>query len=327
MAAGMNGELVKTRICMISDTHDCVPVQPEDMSTPYRRPLPSADVVLHAGDLTFIGLEREHRAMVDMLKEADAELKIVIAGNHDITLDEEYYNSCGFRKHTGREDLAKIRDLYRGEDAQNHGIVYMEEGLRKFKLKNGAQFTVYASPYQPEFCNMAFGYKRGHDRFNPSSDDAEFQAQNPVPSFPDVHIMLTHGPPKGILDIVPQGRHVGCQHLRRAVARARPLIHCFGHIHESHGAMRMNWEAESSEVILQDRNAELETRCAFVDVSRHGNNPLNFGVETLFVNAAIMTLRYHPLNAPWVVDIDLPRTSDAETHGLSPLALESQTEH
>ncbi|EEP81707.1 predicted protein [Uncinocarpus reesii 1704] len=203
MATNMEEELVKTRICMISDTHTCAPLPPVEMSTPYRRPLPSADVLLHAGDLTFIGLQKEHQCMVDMLKEADAELKIVIAGNHDITLDQEYYNTYGEARHRGSiEDVARIRDLYCGEEARRHGIVYMDEGLRTFKLKNGAQFTVYASPYQPAFCNWAFGYEHHVDRFNTSAADAPFQAPNPVPSFPNVHIMLTHGPPEGILDLV-----------------------------------------------------------------------------------------------------------------------------
>ncbi|EAS33955.2 Ser/Thr protein phosphatase [Coccidioides immitis RS] len=317
MATGIEVELVKTRICMISDTHNCSPLPPGEVHTPYRRPLPSADVLLHGGDLTFVGREKEHQGVIDMLKEADAELKIVIAGNHDITLDEEYYNSVGHLKHkwTGPEDLAKIRELYCGEEAQRYGIVYMEEGVRTFRLKNGAQFTIYATPYQPEFCRWAFAYNRAHDRFNPSPEGALFQAQNPVPSFPDVHILLTHGPPLGFLDLVHSNRHVGCQHLRGAVGRARPLIHCFGHIHEGHGAVRMNWDADSLKTIPQNRAEELKNRCAFVDLSRDGGDPLRFGAETLFVNASIMTQGYDPLNAPWLVDVDLPRVLDEEMIG------------
>lgn len=300
---------------MISDTHNFYP-DPSDRSIPYRHPLPPADILLHAGDITFVGQETEHQLMVDMLKDADAELKIVIAGNHDITLDEKYYNEVGYCKHwrNGRQDLAKIREMYCGEEARRHGIVYMDEGLRTFTLNNGARFTVYASPYQPEFCRWAFAYNRSQDRFNPSPspDGAEFQAENPVPSYPGVDIMLTHGPPKGIRDGVSYVRKVGCDHLRRAVARARPRIHCFGHIHEGHGAERMNWETESSEKIPQDRDRELENRCAYVDASRNSNKSLRLGEETLFVNAAVVTVGYEPLNAPWLVDIDLPLSQSAE---------------
>lgn len=30
------------------------------------------------------------------------------------------------------------------------------------------------------------------------------------------------------------------------------------------------------------------------------------GESTLFVNASIMNVNYRPVNAPWVVDLDLP---------------------
>lgn len=300
---------VKTRFCMISDTHSFAPAQPENPSTPFRRPLPSADVLLHAGDLTMLGRDKEHRTTVDMLKEANAELKIVIAGNHDITLDEQYYLAYGHaRHHGGLEDTAKIRDLYCGEEARQHGIVYMDEGLRTFRLKNGAYFTVYASPYQPEFCHWAFAYDRDQDRFNPPEMGEGLLIKNLVPSFPDVHVMLTHGPPYGILDRVYPDESVGCTHLRRAVERAKPLIHCFGHIHEGHGAMRVNWSERTSQPIPHDRDSDLQNRCASVDLSSDSEDPIKFGEETLFVNAAVMTVKYRPINAPWVADIDLPIT-------------------
>ncbi|PGH19857.1 hypothetical protein AJ80_03774 [Polytolypa hystricis UAMH7299] len=311
---------VKTRVCIISDTHTHVPLPPNVTATPYRQPFPASDVFLHAGDLTMVGREDEHVKMLNMFKNVNAELKIIIAGNHDITLDEEYYNFFGYRRHTTRADLRKIRDLYCGEEARKHGIVYLEEGLRTFKLKNGAQFTLYASPYQPAFCNWAFAYKRSHDRFNPPApavddDDArrpawDFQAPNPIPSFPAVDIMLTHGPPQGVLDETNRDERVGCVHLRRAVARVRPRLHCFGHIHEGYGAQRMDWSNKAlARPVLQDRETELRDRCTYVDVSRGSESPLRFGEETLFVNAAVVTRRYEPLNAPWVVDIDLPPCS------------------
>lgn len=305
-----DGSSAKTRICMISDTHTFSPSQPNDMSTPYRQPLPRADILLHAGDLTFVGMEKEHQIMIDIFKAADAEIKIVIAGNHDITLDEKYYRETGHRKHRrgAPEDLARIREMYCGEDAQRHGIVYLEEGLKTFTLKSGAQFTIYTTPYQPEFCNWAFAYRRSEDRYNPSLEGDAVQPQNPIPSFPGVDLMLTHGPPEGFHDKVRQG-NVGCVHLSRAVARARPRIHCFGHIHEGHGASRMDWEKGTAVPIPQDRKMEIQDRCAYTDVSEDSHQPLRFGEETLFVNAAVVTVEYNPINAPWVVDIDLPRSS------------------
>lgn len=252
--------------------------------------------------------------MVDMLKAADAELKIVIAGNHDITLDEKYYNEGGHlrHRHTGREDLAQVRELYCGEEAKRYGIVYLEEGLRTFTLKNGARFTIYTTPYQPEFCRWAFAYEREEDRFNPAVEGAEFQPEKPVPDFPHVDLMLTHGPPHGVGDKAQFVQNVGCANLRRAVARARPRIHCFGHIHEGYGAFLMDWQKEEMEKVPQDRDAELRNHSAHLDLSRESSKPLRVGEETLFVNASVVTIEYEPSNAPWLVDIDLPRAPEGE---------------
>lgn len=46
----------------------------------------------------------------------------------------------------------------------------------------------------------------------------------------DTDILITHGPPLGILD---GGQ--GCAALRRAVVRVRPRLHCFGHVHSAYG--------------------------------------------------------------------------------------------
>lgn len=82
-----------------------------------------------------------------MLKKASAELKLVISGNHDITLHEEFYvRGTGKDKHgrrgRGLEDVQKIREMWTGEEARRAGIVYLEEGVRTFELKSGAKFTV-----------------------------------------------------------------------------------------------------------------------------------------------------------------------------------------
>ena len=87
-------QTIKTRFLIISDTHSAqLSLQENEPQAstpfPFRKPLPSADVLLHCGDLTKIGQLYEYRKTLDMLGECDAEFKLVIAGNHDISLDEE----------------------------------------------------------------------------------------------------------------------------------------------------------------------------------------------------------------------------------------------
>lgn len=302
---------VKTRLCIISDTHDVVPKPSKATQYAFREPLPPSDVLLHCGDLTKVGYETEYKGILDFLKTAPAELKVVIAGNHDITLHEDFYNSGGKKKHGRRpENVQNIKEMWTGEEAKKHNIVYLEEGVKEFVLKNGARFTVYSSPWQPAYYDWAFAYPRTTDRYNPSPKLTLHQAENPVPNHPAIDIILTHGPPKGILDTTYSGgEDVGCDHLRRAVERCKPRLHCFGHIHEGWGAERMDWGSGRSEKVEIDTEKMVKKRSAFVDLSQDGRSPLKWGQETLFVNASIMNVFYRPENAPWIVDLELPTQS------------------
>jgi hypothetical protein len=53
-----------------------------------------------------------------------------------------------------------------------------------------------------------------------------------------VDILLTHGPPYGILDLLElqPGTHWGSsKELRKAIVKSCPRVHCFGHVHEQRG--------------------------------------------------------------------------------------------
>ncbi|RMZ76179.1 hypothetical protein DV737_g4946, partial [Chaetothyriales sp. CBS 132003] len=192
------------------------------------------------------GKDLQHERALELLTRIDASLKIVIPGNHDITLDRGYYADnprlhAAYAKYSP-EKLDEIEGLYTGERAKAAGIEYMVEGTRTFDLPNGARFTLYASAYQPEFYFWAFGYPRHVDRYNPDSGDAVNPvADTTADATASIDIMLTHGPPLGILDRTFRGEDVGCEHLRRAVERVKPRMHCFGHIHEAWGAVTKAW--------------------------------------------------------------------------------------
>jgi hypothetical protein len=235
-----------------------------------------------------------------MLGSIDAELKLVIAGNHDLDLDSPKHDIP-----EDHEDHSRAVEFMSGPRVKNAGVTYLQEGLNTFTLKNGAKFTIYTSPYQPEFCNMAFPYQRTEDRFNPPKHVAKNVKSitiNPIPDFPGIDIMMTHGPPKGILDMVVHGS-VGCDALLRAVSRARPRLYCFGHIHEGYGAEVITWKDDNT-IIGPDavENQNLQRN----DYPKSSQYSINFGKETLMINAAIMNVSYRPVNAPWLVDLDLP---------------------
>lgn len=307
MAAASNGTK-KMRILIISDTHAATPYAEGDTKHAFRWPLPEADILLHCGDLTGNGALYQHERTVEMLKGANAKLKIVIPGNHDITLDEKYYER-DWKLHgrsSGKQDTDACRALYTNPEAEAAGLVYIEEGTRSF-IVNGAKLTIYASAYTPEFCSWGFAYERDEDRFNPAEPGASFQPANPIPDHGEVDIIVTHGPPMGILDKTNHDMVVGCENLFNAVSRCRPRLHAFGHIHEAWGAVTMDWNSKTdTEFEMPQKSKLVRDGGAFLDISKEGGVPFEFGKNTLFVNASIMDLLYDPTNAPFVVDVDLP---------------------
>lgn len=142
-----------------------------------------------------------------------------------------------------------------------------------------------------------------------------------MPDFGTVDVMMTHGPPMGILDETNTREHVGCEHLLRAARRCKPQLHCFGHIHEGWGAQKVKWREsddldvrweehiERSEDVQVSSSEMAEVRAAKIDLSAASGSPIEYGKETLMVNASIMTLAYKPWNGPWQVDLDLEKAN------------------
>lgn len=87
----------------------------------------------------------------------------------------------------------------------------------------------YGSPWQPWYYDWAFNEQRGE----------KIKAKwDLIPE--DTDVLITHGPPMGILDKTLESGHVGCEELVKAVHRIKPKLHIFGHIHEDHGELRLH---------------------------------------------------------------------------------------
>ncbi|KAI1170080.1 ser/Thr protein phosphatase family protein [Nemania sp. FL0916] len=311
---------IKTRILVISDTHaNSFDVLPEH----------KADVLIHCGDLTDESKIEEYHKTIALIKAIDAPLKLVIGGNHDFTLDTPTFKrqiddaaEPLERELVLREygDFGEARRLF----DEAGGITFLDEGTHKFDLQNGASMTVYASPCTPSFGGNGFQY--------PPNIGHEFNIGK------DTDIVITHGPPQGIMDRVNTKRK-GCQDLFKAVARARPRLHCFGHIHEEWGAKLVAWREQPSPspshfTDLDNHQSKIIDRLANIKASKYDSpkmraskldraqqylrqgyratshcdgdeDTLVKGKHTLFVNAAIEGFE-KGLQPPWLVDIDLP---------------------
>ncbi|OAL38097.1 hypothetical protein AYO20_02549 [Fonsecaea nubica] len=317
---------IHTRLLILSDTHG------EDFGSE-DRPRQRVDVALHCGDLTDGSKLEEFRTSIEMLKKIDAPLKLVIAGNHDFTMDITAFESKLAEASqpldpeiVAREygTLGQARQLF--EDARSGGIVFLDEGTHRFTLENGAMLKVYASPYTPALGAWGFQYHPNNGR--------RFDIEE------DTDVVMTHGPPKGIMDMTHGSERAGCPDLFTAVAHARPLVHCFGHIHEGWGAKVVTWkdsgfdqpshftsiDNENSPVVeklatlrvttfdsdetIQEKRAKLEqlknNKCATTSHCSQDDYELDAGKETLFVNASIVGHEGF-VQRPWLVDLELAK--------------------
>ncbi|KAF5139225.1 Metallophosphoesterase domain-containing protein 1 [Metarhizium anisopliae] len=320
---------IKTRFLILSDTHA------EDWA-PRLASLPPIDVAIHCGDLTEESKMAEFRTSLQLLNSIDAPLKLVIAGNHDFTLDTPKFQQKLAETNASIEpelikkafgDIGEAQSLFR--DARENGIIFLDEGTHHFTLRNGASLTVYASPYTPSLGDWGF-------QFNPK-DSHNFAIDR------GVDVAITHGPPRGVLDMTSSRQRAGCEALFSAIAASRPRLHCFGHIHEGWGARLVTWrDGTLSEKPSHFSNIDNERSCTIETLSslyprkfdtaetiaeknmkrqqyisngfcrtshcKGDDGAVQPGLQTLFVNAAIQGLDEDAMQLPWIVDIELPKS-------------------
>jgi hypothetical protein len=145
--------LRRTRFVCVSDTHNSSPLNGSFK-------LPKGDVLIHAGDLTNQGTLTELDKSLSWIETAEFEVKIVTAGNHDLTLDAEFYAQHG--PHFHNQYLQNSVDCI-NRIKNSSSITYLEHEHREIKLMahSGPRttFKVFGSPYSPSRGLWAFGYK------------------------------------------------------------------------------------------------------------------------------------------------------------------------
>lgn len=181
-----------TKLILISDTHE----QHEQI------PLEPADILLHAGDITFTGKHSRLTEFNDWLVSAQVHMGfkhcIGIPGNHDLSFEKDWETACAH--------VPAMRFL-------NQEVIEVgTEGL-----------AIYGEPRQPEFNNWAFNVPR-----------LDMEAVwRKVPT--SIDILLTHGPAHGIGDKTKDGRSVGCIYQREWIEKHQPRLVVCGHVHEGYG--------------------------------------------------------------------------------------------
>jgi Icc-related predicted phosphoesterase len=162
--------------------------------------VPDGDIFIHAGDFTLFSESMD--AVVDFndwLAELPHRYKIVVPGNHEFFPEAD----------------PSERSLL------SNATVLINEGTEIDGLR------IWGSPVTP-LCGGAFGLSSAKDRK---------RLYSRIPQ--DIDILVSHGPPFGILDTAPiSGSHEGCRELLDAVTRVSPKLHVFGHIHAASGVFQ-----------------------------------------------------------------------------------------
>lgn len=159
--------------------------------------VPDGDILIHAGDFTSFSKNASAIAdFNDWLGTLPHRHKIVVPGNHEFFLEA---------------DPSRRRLI-------SNATVLIDESIDVLGL------NIWGSPTTPLY-GGAFGKSSEQDRI-------QLYSRIPV----DTDILITHGPPFGILDRSPESDfHQGCGALLDQVRQIKPRIHIFGHAHGAYG--------------------------------------------------------------------------------------------
>jgi Icc-related predicted phosphoesterase len=182
-------------------------------------PIEDGDVLVHSGDATLQGSTKEVASFIEWFSRQPHKNKIFVPGNHDW--------------------LFQLNPKLASDICSDNGITLL---LDKSVMIDG--YVFYGSPWQPEFFKWAFNLPRGHmlaDKWSEIPDD--------------VNVLITHGPPHGILDQLEYNdERVGCQDLADRILKLKELkLHVFGHIHCDAGEKWFSGVKYVNASVLDDR--------------------------------------------------------------------------
>lgn len=197
-----------TKILILSDTHGL------QAGLPY--PLPEADIIVHAGDMTNRGTMVECMRALGWFNALPYKYRICIAGNHDLFLDSDHI------------DCPSTPSAIDAIMPKADGFFYLNDSGCEVE---GIKF--WGSPVQPEFFHWGFNRMRG----------PEIQEHwDKIPEGTDV--LITHGPAYKLVDQCPDFRfpnlddmlvNVGCVNLAKTIVKIKPKLHICGHVHYAYG--------------------------------------------------------------------------------------------
>lgn len=159
------------------------------------------DLVIHTGDASNqrdpFRNEAEVMSFLEWYSELPIEHKVFCAGNHDTSIE---------------------KGLIKKDLMEEMGITYLYCDSTEIK-----GLKIWGAPYVPTYGDWAFMKARGKI----------YMVWDQIPE--DTDILITHGPPKGILDLTYRRDNAvdvcGDSSLLKRVMKLDLKLMCFGHIH------------------------------------------------------------------------------------------------
>lgn len=163
--------------------------------------------------------------------------KIFVAGNHDVSIE---------------------RKMILKNDFTDNGIIHLWD---KEMVIEGMK--IYGSPYTPSFgVGWAFNKDRGKLH----------KVWENIPE--DTDILVTHGPPKGILDLSYNRNNelefCGDVSLKKRIRQLQIKLVCFGHIHNCEDITNQGWTILADHDTIYS-NGSIVTDGRFGRINNNGN--------------------------------------------------------
>jgi len=166
--------------------------------------IPECDLLISSGDYSYKGERKIVKEFHEWLDKQPAKHIISCQGNHELWVERNWQEA---------RDLAA---------AACPRAYFIDEGLLHIEGRK-----IWCAAITPWFFDWAYNVDRG---------PAIKKHWDCIPD--DTEILVTHGPPYGILDQIVLGRteHLGCVDLEARVNNLKKLkLHVFGHIHGGSG--------------------------------------------------------------------------------------------
>lgn len=223
---------MSVKICHISDSHG--------IEGHEKLIIPQCDILIHTGDIGGRTDLRELNLFLCWMEKQPADVKIFCAGNHDIVLDKQCYINMKKSEYINAYNDGNVAKQMIMKQQHEDAMYMIEHSSVKYLCNKDYVYKglkIYGCPYTPSFHRLngwAFNANRG----------AEMQKQlSKIPS--DIDVLITHGPPYGILDLIPEkfkqyegeDVHRGCEDMLNVIKKRllKLKLMCFGHIHDQVG--------------------------------------------------------------------------------------------